>query len=119
VTLPIPANVTLDIYRSGNAPPNPPDVAGVRGHLFEKFGNIKPPGSATMPYGSYTHVLYVDVGTDIRDGAGGGTDKVYVPNQSGTQFSVVWVARQGRGTSLDLKLVYLTRVLPNWPTADL
>jgi hypothetical protein len=118
VTLPIQANVTLDIYRSTNAPPNPPDVAGVKGHLFERFGNIKPPGSASMPYGSYTHVLYVEVGTDIRDGAST-ADQVYVPNKNGTKFTVVWVARQGRGTSLDLKLVYLTRVAPNWPTADL
>jgi hypothetical protein len=119
MTLPIQANVTLDIYRNTNAPPNPPDVAGVKGHLFEKFGNIKPPGSNTMPYGSYTHVLFVEVNTDIRDGAGGGADKVYVPSQSGTQFTVVWVARQGRGTPLDMKIVYLTRATPTWPTSDL
>jgi hypothetical protein len=29
MALPVPTNTTCDIYRSGNAPPNTPDVAGV------------------------------------------------------------------------------------------
>ena len=120
MTLSIPLNVTLDIYRNGSPPPpSPPDVAGVKGHLVQRFGNIKPPGSATNPFGTYTHVLYVDIGTDIRDGSTGGADLIYVPNKSGTKFVVVWVARAGRGTAQDAKVVYLTRNQPIWPTADL
>jgi hypothetical protein len=118
MALPIPPNVTFDIYHQPNAPPAAPNVAGVKGHLVERFGNIKPPGSATHPFNTYTHVLHVAVNTDLRDDATA-PDAVYVPDKNGTKFVVVWVARQGRGTALDMKVAYLARSNPAWPTTDL
>ena len=51
--------------------------------------------------------------------APGGIRLAAVPNGSGgTQFNSVFVARRGRGTDLDHKVVYLTRnaAPPPWPT---
>ena len=107
-------NVTFDVYRGSNAPPNPPDVAGQKGYLIDRFRNIKPPGSSTMPYGTYTHILRIALGVDVRDGPTGG-DTLYIPNQNGTSFAVKWIGREGRGTPLDHKVVYLVRSAAVYP----
>jgi len=118
MSLPVPANTTCDVYHGTNAPPNPPDVAGVSCYLEERFRNIKP----TMSPGIvYDHILRVEATVDIRDqynGAPGGSETVYVPNKNGTGFKVMAVARVGRGTALDHKIVYLQRTGVSWPTND-
>jgi len=114
-------NTTCDIYRSGNNPPAPPDVPGVRCFL-------QPKGTSTLTTQNYTHVMLVAPTTDIRDAyspgftPGAQADKVYVPNQNGTLFTVVLVRRAGRGTVLDHKQVLLLRTTGatiTWPTNDL
>ncbi len=123
-------NTTCDVYRSTNAPPASPDVAGVAIYL-------KPKGQSTLTTPQYTHVANVAVGTDIRDDfiSGGGTgtwvgltaDTIYVPNKTGTAFQVVLVRRIGRGTSGDMLEMLLLRETnsgamspqPPWPTSNL
>ena len=117
--LPVPANTTCDIYRVGNAPPANPDVAGVK-------VNLSPKGQSTLTTSSYTHVMLVPQGTDIRDNfiassfsAGANCDNVYVPDKNGTKFAVVLVRRIGRGSPLDHLQVLLARQAPTWPSQDL
>ncbi len=110
-TTPAPPNTTCDIYHNGGAPPDPPDVAGAAVFLQGQFRNIKP-----VAAGAYTHVMHVPIGTDVRFTAG---DAVYVPNQSGTKFSVAFVQRVRAGGGYDFKEVYLLRQAVNWPSNDL
>jgi hypothetical protein len=113
-TLPIPNNTTVDIYHGGNAPPAAPDVAGVKVYLQERFRNIKQAPAAVLPY---THMCYLPPGTDVRDAYNGGNaDHFYVPDKNGTNFTVQFVARVGRGTPTDMKIVYLNRIGITWPT---
>jgi hypothetical protein len=111
-----PANTTCDIYHAGNAPPAAPDVAQVACYLDEQFDNLKPLGLGL----NYTHILRVPAATDIRDNYGGGpgADTVYVPSKNGTSFRVIAVARSGRGTALDHRIVYLSRNAVTWPSND-
>jgi hypothetical protein len=69
-------------------------------------------------------VLLVDAAVDVRDGYAGAQgfnalDDVYIPDQNGTKFRVVFVERVHRGLPTDHKCVYLDRQLPTWPTNDL
>jgi len=122
MSLPMTPNTTCDIYRSSRAPPAAPDVAGVK--CFLKGSNRH---SINTLY--HTHVLYVDVSVDIRDGWGAGApgqnvgataDTLYIPNQnSATTYSVAEVRRIGRGTAVDHKRVYLIRTKVTWPSNDL
>ena len=116
MSLPMPANSTCDIYRSGHAPPSSPDVAGVPCFLM-------PYGQSSLTTPSYTHVLYLDATVDVRDNFiassfsyGASADNVYLPDQTGTQFTVVLVRRYGKGTTSDHKRVLLARQAPTWPT---
>lgn len=123
--LPLAPNTTCDIYRVGNAPPNPPDVAGVPCYLtpagYDRFLETGEGEAADL---RYTHVLLVALETDVRDDVAhmvgtGAYDSVWVPSQAGTQFFVVFVERVGRGTALDHRRVYLSRKLPTWPSNEL
>src|SRR5579884_3774958 len=96
------SNTTCDIYHAGSpAPPADPDVAAVPIYYASHADNIKP---ASTPGGNYTHIFHVDLGVDIRD-----SDRVYVPDKSGTPFNVSFVARTGVNTAVDQKLVYVQR----------
>jgi hypothetical protein len=122
MTLPITANTTCDIYRNAHSPPAAPDVAGVK--CFLKASNRH---SINTNY--HTHVLLVDVNTDIRDGYttgvpqgnyASGCDFVYIPDKnSKVKYAVAEVRRVGRGGSLDHKRVYLLRLNVTYPTNDL
>jgi hypothetical protein len=121
MSLPMPANTTCDIYHANNAPPASPDVAGVKCFLMAH-------GQSTLTSTKYTHVLYVDATVDIRDNydpptmtspiPGGATsgETVYVPDKTGTAFTVVLVRRFGRGTAFDHKRVLLLRQAVTWPS---
>jgi hypothetical protein len=124
--LPIPANTTCDIYRTGNAPPAAPNVPGVPCYLRPDWRAGQAEGTRTgLPAGlTWTHVLLVDVAIDIRDRYVGTLadmvqDSVWIPDKNGTQFVVTFVERVGRGTSLDHKRVYVDRAAPAWPTNDI
>ncbi len=122
MALPMTPNTTCDIYRSTHSPPAAPDVAGVK--CFLRASNRH---SINTLY--HTHVLYVDVTVDIRDGyatvvptqnVGTANDTVFIPDKnSATTFSVAEVRRVGRGTPLDHKRVYLLRQKVTYPSNDL
>ncbi len=111
----LPANTTCDIYRTGRAPPQAPDVSAVNA-LLVAFA-VDPTDS------NWTHQLRVDTSTDIRDDANGtgvNADTVYVPDKSGTKFTVKYVLWVGRGVpGIDHKVVYLKREAVAWPSDEL
>ncbi len=117
MSLPMPANVTCDIYHGSNTPPGPPDVPGAVGYLEQSFDNVKP---AINPPFLYTHLLRLETTVDVRDNYNGVAtgSTLFIPNQTGTRFQVQAVARVGRGTTLDHKIVYLLRTFVTWPSDD-
>jgi hypothetical protein len=127
MTIPAPANTTCDIYRTGRAPPASPDVAGVSCRLTGSYYLGLEHGEGDPGILKYSHVMLVDVNTDIRDGyslggiLGGAAapDSVYVPDKSGVLYNVIFVERRNRGTSSDHKRVYLARTQPSWPATGL
>jgi hypothetical protein len=124
MSLPISLNNTCDIYRPGSAPPDAPDVAAVPCYLSSDFERRQEIGEDMDVGNKYTHVMLVDLTTDIRDGWNsftnhGFSDIVYIPDQNGTAFRVTFVERKNRGQPGDHKKVYLNRKGPTWPTNNL
>jgi hypothetical protein len=124
MALPQQPNTTCDIYRSGNSPPAAPDVAGVACYLDGSYQRRLDVGEADSAALRFTHILRCALETDVRDAYDLGTigatfDTVYVPDQNGTAFKVVFVERVGYGTPNDHKRVYLDRDAPSWPTSYL
>ncbi len=125
MALPVSPNTTCDVYRNGNAPPAAPDVADVSGHLRPAFRE----GMSVNEYDmatpiAYTHVLLIDAAVDVRDAYVGQRghvqqDTVYIPDQDGTPFVVMFVERVNRGLASEHKRLYLDRGLPTWPTNEL
>lgn len=123
MSLPILPNATCDIYRTGNAPPAAPDVAAIACFLQANY-RLGQETAERDSNQSWTHVMLLEVSVDIRDcylggGALGAQDTVYVPDQNGTPFKVVFIERVQRGTAHDHKRVYLDRQTPTWPTNEL
>ena len=120
--LPLTANLTCDVYRSGNAPPAAPDVSAVPCLLRPAFREGQ---EATEGRSPYTHVMLVAADVDVRDwyvgdGAYSAQDVVYVPSGgTAVSYRVRFVERVGRGTAQDHKRVYLDRFIKSWPTDDL
>ena len=108
--LPIPTNVTCDVYESGRQPPAAPDVAGLAGNLQPWPRNIH-----TTPH-RYTHWLDVPLAT-IPVAALGGF--LYVPNKGGTKFLIVGYERIRGGAAGDWIRLYLDRQAVIWPSQDL
>lgn len=116
---PFPANTTCDIYRSGNAPPSSPAVAGAAIHITGNFTWRLEGGEGLAAELRYTHVMLVEAAVDVRDGFASfssisGPDTVYVPDQNGIPLQVVFVERRQRGTAQDHKRVYLHRDRIDW-----
>jgi len=134
MSLPLPTNVSVDIYRTANpASPYPggsPASSGVKGHLRPIATNGRF-GSAS--YLKWTHVLYLPTTTDIRDAYNSqldparnnaAADTVIVKDSTvlgrKTAYYVVFVEVVARGGSLQHLRVYLDRFAPNaWPTDSL
>jgi len=99
-------------------------VAGVACFLQADYERRQEQGEGDNSLLRYTHVLLVDVDTDIRDDfkrlQRNGHHRLSVcSDQNGTWFRVVFVELQGRGLASRCKKVYLDRYLPSWPTNDL
>ncbi len=124
MTLPIAPNTTCDIYRVGAAPPTAPDVAGVPCFLTCDWRGGQEAGDRQLKTLAWTHVMLVAVNVDLRDSYVGSTamstqDTVFIPDQGGTSFRVVFIERVQRGTPHEHKRVFLERQLPTWPTNEL
>jgi hypothetical protein len=112
MTLPFASNTTCDIYRSGRLPPSAPDVAAVKCVLVANFFSGLEHGESDTAVYRYSHWMFVDLATDVRDDYGFGghssnPDTVCVPDKNGTQFIVIFVERKRTGT--DYLKVYLQR----------
>jgi hypothetical protein len=125
MALPIQTNTTCDIYRTGTMPPAAPAVAAVPCFLRSDWRGAQEAGDrTTLPMQLvWTHVLLVETSVDIRDGYTGslgfiGQDTVYIPDQNGTAFRVVFIERLNRGQTGDHKRVFLDRQAPTWPTNE-
>jgi hypothetical protein len=124
MTLPIATNTTCDIYRFGAGPPAAPAVSGVAAHLTPDWRRGQEAGERGTAALTWTHVMLIDATVDIRDmyvsqSAAVAQDTVYVPDQNGTPFNVVFIELVQRGTPNVHKRVYLDRHGPTWPTNEL
>jgi hypothetical protein len=122
MSIPVPANTVCDVYRAGNGPPAPPDVAAVPGRFDPDYRRGLEKGEGDTS-GKFSAVLLVDVGTDVRDDYSGGSygpnpDRVMIPSQTGMLYTVQFVERRGRGTPHDHLRVYLVRAAVSWPTTE-
>lgn len=130
MALPMPANVTVDIYRT--ASPSTPYTLGAAGPAGVK-GFLKPyvgPGRhGTASWLKWTHILYLPPDTDVRDAYNSQLDPARnntiadtiilkdsdTPAKK-TAFYVVFVEVALRGTAFDHLRVYLDRFQPSaWP----
>ena len=125
MALPIQPNTTCDVYRTGTTPPAAPAVAGVPCYLQPDWRAGQNEGTRPLTPTAlvWTHVMLVDTSVDLRDGyigtlAWGAQDTIYVPNQNGTAFRVIFIERVHSGRSEDHKRVYLDRQTPAWPTNE-
>ena len=124
MAVPIAANTTCDIYRALNMPPAAPDVAGVPCYLKGDYRGGQEAGERNISTNTWTHVMLIDAGVDIRDSYTGANsqfqqDAVYIPNKNGTRFHVIFIERVQRGAAGEHKRVYLDRNTATWPTNDL
>lgn len=117
-------NTTCDIYRNASSPPAAPAVAGVAGWLQGEYANGRVAHETDLAT-RWTHLMILAPTIDVRDGwangeplQAGAFDRVYVPDKNGTAFSVVFVERTGRGTTQDVKRVYLRREQATFPTNE-
>lgn len=134
MSLPTPANVTVDIYRTANLsnpyPGGSPAVSGVPGFLKPV---VETGRSGTANWLHWTHILYLPPETDIRDAynsqldpARNNTlaDTVILQDSAvagrKTAYYVVFVEVVARGSPAQHLRVYLDRFAPNgWPTDSL
>jgi hypothetical protein len=131
MALPMPPNVTVDVYRTAN-PGSPytlgtPGPVGVRGYLKPALATGR---HGTASWLKWTHVLYLPPDTDVRDAYHSQLDpardnaradtitlKDSTTPAKKTAFYVVFVEAALRGTALAHLRVYLDRFQPSaWPT---
>ena len=112
-------NDTCDIYHSGNNPPSSPDVAGVKIYVIPRFRNIKSNFNGLF---TYTHIILMPLGTDVRDNYPTGTgDALYLPSgaQAGAQLDVVFVCRRRMSGGVpDYLEVYALATSWSYPTNE-
>src|SRR5262245_27953620 len=128
MALPMPTNVTVDIYRTAN--PGAPYTLGalsagnVRGFLkpAAQHGRFGSPSSL-----KWTHILYLAPNIDIRDAYNTQLDPardntkgdtvILKDGAKQTAFYVAFVERVAHGTPQVHLRAYLDRFQPsNWPT---
>jgi hypothetical protein len=118
-------NNTFDLYHNAGTPPASPDIAAVPCFLRPDFAAGQERGERGELNLTWTHVALVDATLDIRDRYAGGStvgavqDIVYVPDQNGTPFYVIFIEMVNKGTANVVKRVYLDRRAPTWPTNNL
>jgi hypothetical protein len=134
MSLPMPPNVSVDVYRTADPsspyPGGGPAVSGVKGYLKPAVTDGR---FGTAQYLKWTHILFVPPGTDVRDAynsqldpsrTNGNADTIILDDStiSGrmTAYYVVYVEVVARSTAQQYLRVYLDRFAPNaWPTDSL
>ena len=120
--LPLPPNTTFDLYRPPNVPPAAPDSPGNACVLRPDYAAGLDHGEGDPVGVRYHAVILCDLGVDVRDVYDAGTltgnpDRLYIPDQNGSAWVVVFVERVGWNSGHDHKRVYLRRVNAPWPTS--
>lgn len=133
MSLPMPPNVTINIYRTANPsspyPSGSPAVSGVQGYLKPAVMNGR---FGTASWLKWTHILYLSPGTDIRDAYNSQLDPsrnntiadTVILNDSTssakTAYYVVYVEIIARNSPMQHIRAYLDRFQPSsWPTDSL
>src|SRR5579862_567331 len=131
MSLPLPPNVTVNIYRTANPsspyPSGSPAVSGVPGYLKPAVLNGR---FGTASFLKWTHILYIPPDTDIRDAYNSQLD----PSRNNTiadtviladstvagrmtAYYVVYVEIIARASTIQHIRAYLDRFQPSsWPT---
>jgi len=124
MSLPMPPNVIVDIYRgctpSQALPGGSPALIGVPGFLQPV---VQTGRHGTANYLKWTHILYLDAAVDIRDAYNGQANSETIANadtvvlENKTSFVVVYVELALRSTPNVHIRAYLDRLQPSaWPT---
>jgi hypothetical protein len=114
-------NTTCDIYRAGNTPPASPTITAVPCCFISCFDIGRERGEKEALQYRFTARMLVAPATDVRDdfsawtGSPSSQDTVYVPNEFGVGYHVVFVERINRGQPADALCVYLDRLSVLWP----
>jgi hypothetical protein len=125
MAIPVAANATFDLFHLGSLPPlGSPAATGVAGFLKSDWRGGQEAGDRNNDALTWTHIMLVDISVDIRDGYVGASvfspqDAVYIPDQHGTRFNVIFIELVQQGTAQEHKRVYLDRTTPTWPTNDI
>jgi hypothetical protein len=103
-------NTTFDLYRGGALPPATPDLAGLPGFLADRWeeGNRANKEDRTL---LWTSTLEVPLGTNLPDlyPAGVSDTTVWVPDQNGQPYTVVFDERIRHFRGGDFLRVYLVK----------
>src|ERR1700730_2946105 len=108
MSLPMPSNITVDIFRTAN-PGSPYALgsagpAGVKGYLQPR---VQTGRHGTATWLKWTHILYVDATVDVRDAYNSQLD----PSRDNTKADTVILQSSG-GIKTAFYVVYVERVLP-------
>jgi hypothetical protein len=103
-------NTTFDVYLAGSLPPAAPDVSGLTGFLKDRFAR----GQEVTEGGTvfvWTSTLEVPLGTNLPDlyPAGVSDTTIWVPDQNGQAYTVVFVERERSFRGDDFLRVYLVK----------
>jgi len=113
--LPAP-NTTYDFCIAPNDAPAAPDKSAIKAHLEAEFEMATQHAQNDANF-RWTHRMYVQDTEDIRDTwPANPANKVYIPDETGTAFLVVFVETLNRNTPQQCKRVFLRRQSPHWPT---
>lgn len=110
-------NTTCDYFQAGHQPGI--DAADISGLPCYLDGDFKRGNSATGKL-RWTHRMSIAKSASVSiSGSEVNPCRVFVPNESGTCFDVIFVQQPNRGKANAIQQVYLERKNVNWPTQEL
>jgi pimeloyl-ACP methyl ester carboxylesterase len=115
---------TMNVYRTGTAPPAAPAIADVPILIYANFLIRGEAGEGDAAVGHFTHTIITeDTSLDIRDDYNEGTrganyDRLWIPDNAGTSLVVRFVEIIADPETAALKYrIYADRHVPTpWPT---
>lgn len=104
------SNTTFDVYLGGRLPPAAPDSAGLAGFLTDEWVPGNEANKRDRKF-FFTATLEVVLGVNLPDAYPGavGETTVWVPDHSGSAYTVVFVERERSFRGGDFQRVYLIK----------